>query len=152
MNTRLLAPIDIWLLPILLLIPVNALAAGYAGSKACQQCHEAQYERFTTYSKKAASWNSVAIMASDLKPDELEGCYECHTTGYGRGGFVSIERTPHLADVGCEVCHGPGLEHSASGDPALIVKRPGLDDCQACHNSERVRSFKFKPLIHSGAH
>ncbi len=132
--------------------PESAVADPYSGSKACGECHPEQYERFTTHSKKSASWNSVAIMASDLKPFELEQCYGCHTTGHGQGGFVSIEQTPQLADVGCETCHGPGGEHAASGNPAFIKKAPGLETCGKCHNPERVRSFKFKPLIYGGAH
>ncbi len=130
----------------------SAVADPYSGSRACGECHPEQYERFTSHSRKSVSWNSVAIMASDLKPFELEQCYGCHTTGHGQGGFVSIEQTPQLADVGCETCHGPGGEHAASGNPAFIKKAPGLETCGKCHNPERVRSFKFKPLIYGGAH
>jgi hypothetical protein len=25
-------------------------------------------------------------------------------------------------------------------------------DCEACHISERVKAFRYKPLIHGGAH
>jgi hypothetical protein len=25
-------------------------------------------------------------------------------------------------------------------------------DCEVCHISERVKAFKYKPLIHGGAH
>jgi len=125
----------------------------YVGSKACSQCHEKQYENFSKYSKKAHAWNSVATMKSKLKEQELKQCYECHTTGYGRkGGFVSIEATPHLADVGCESCHGPGGEHAASGDPKQIKRRPAMETCTACHNPQRVEDFNFKPLLFSGAH
>ncbi len=125
----------------------------YVGSKACSQCHEKQYENFSKYSKKAHAWDSVAIMKSKLKEQELKQCYECHTTGYGRkGGFVSKEATPHLADVGCESCHGPGGEHAASGDPKQIKRRPAVETCTACHNPQRVEDFNFKPLLFSGAH
>ncbi|MFP5222712.1 MAG: multiheme c-type cytochrome [Acidobacteriota bacterium] len=127
--------------------------AAYVGSKACSQCHEKQYENFSKYSKKFHAWNSVATMKSKLKEQELRQCYECHTTGYGRkGGFVSIEATPHLADVGCESCHGPGGAHAASGDPGQIKRRPAMEICTNCHNPQRVEDFNFKPLLFSGAH
>lgn len=87
----------------------------YVGSDACGDCHEEEYGRFQEYSKKARSWRSVEIMAPKLTPDELRECYACHTTGYGRGGFVDYASTPHLADVGCETCHGPGAAHAAEG-------------------------------------
>lgn len=127
--------------------------AGYIGSKSCSQCHEQQYKNYTAYSKKAHAWEAVAIMKPKLKENELRQCYECHTTGYGKkGGFVSKESTPDLADVGCETCHGPGAAHAASGDPKLIARRPSTQTCAQCHNSQRVQDFNFKPLIFSGAH
>lgn len=139
---------------LLLAVPcISAEDAGFVGSKVCSQCHEKEYGTFKKYSKKAHSWESVAIMRPKLKERELKQCFECHTTGYGRkGGFVSVEATPDLAEVGCETCHGPGERHAASGDPKDITRRPSTQGCTACHNKERVEDFRFKPLIYSGAH
>lgn len=123
----------------------------FVGSAACKDCHEAEYGRFRQYSKKAVSWEHVSRMMPKLTVEEQTSCYECHTTGYGKGGFVSYEKTPHLADVGCETCHGPGGEHAQTGDPATIGK-PTMATCETCHDATRVKSFGFKPLIHSGAH
>ena len=124
----------------------------YIGSKNCAPCHEDQYKSFMKHSKKAHSWNSVAIMKPKLKEHELKKCYECHTTGYNKGGFKSIESTPDLADVGCETCQGPGSEHAENQDPQSINRKPAVETCTACHSSERIQDFKFKPLIFSGAH
>lgn len=126
----------------------------YVGVNACKDCHEEQFDKFTKYSKKARSAHSVQIMASDLSQDELAQCYACHSTGYGKpGGFVSYEKTPHLGDAGCEVCHGPGKDHvDSGGDVSLIKGRVTMQDCESCHNADRVRSFNYKPLIFSGAH
>lgn len=139
------------------ILPTGASSAkvefGYVGSKACSSCHEKEYLSFSKYSKKAKSWESVAIMRAKLKDHELKQCYECHTTGYGKqGGFVSKEATPDMADVGCETCHGPGSAHAASGDPKLMTRRPTVETCTACHNPQRVEDFRFKPLLFSGAH
>ncbi len=132
---------------------LTAQGSTFIGSEACSSCHPEQYERYSRYSKKARSAQHVARMASDLKPHELAKCFECHATGYRQpGGFVSFEQTPHLANAGCEVCHGPGSLHADSGDPALIKGKLTLKDCESCHNEERVASFGFKPLIHAGAH
>lgn len=125
----------------------------YIGSKTCSQCHDKQYENYSKYSKKAHAWESIAIMKPKLKEHELKKCFECHTTGYGKkGGFVSKEATPDLADVGCETCHGPGGAHAGSGDPKLITRRPAMQTCTACHSAQRVEDFRFKPLLFSGAH
>lgn len=140
---------------VVLLFSAQAMAqdATFIGSKACGECHEEQYNSFLKRSKKATSWDSIAIMASDLKPDELESCYECHTTGHGQpGGFVSKEKTPHLADVGCETCHGPGSIHAEFGDPDDLTNTPTEETCESCHNAERVGVFDFEPMLYSGAH
>ena len=128
--------------------------AAYVGSTACKDCHAKEYDSFSKYSKKAHSSESVKIMAKKLTPEELAGCFACHTTGYGRsGGFVSFEKTPQLANAGCEVCHGPGSAHvDSGGDPALIKAKLAMSDCEGCHNAERVRSFNFKPMLFAGAH
>lgn len=128
--------------------------ARYVGSEECSMCHEQEFENFSRYAKKAKSYKSIELMASDLSPEEIEECYVCHTTGYGEpSGFKSQESTPELAHAGCEVCHGPGSEHvDMGGDPSLIKRDLELDDCTTCHNEERVRSFDFKPLLYGGAH
>jgi len=128
----------------------------YVGSAACKECHEAQYASYQANSKKAHSGKSVKLMASDLTEQELRGCFACHTTGYGQpGGFVSFEKTPQLADAGCEVCHGPGQAHMESGGETSLIKGRGkirVEDCASCHNEERVRAFGFKPTLYSGGH
>lgn len=128
----------------------------YVGSKKCADCHQAEYDNYTKFAKKSHSAKSVKLMAPKLTPEELKGCFSCHTTGYGKpGGFKSFQETPDLADAGCEVCHGPGSAHiDSGGDPSKIKgkKRLTLKDCESCHNSERVGAFNFKPLIYGGAH
>jgi hypothetical protein len=125
----------------------------YVGSSACRDCHPEEYENFMTYAKKSTSFQSIEKQMKHLTPDEIKQCYPCHTTGYGKaGGFISLEETPHLKNAGCEVCHGPGSEHARTADSASIIVNMGKKDCEVCHISERVKAFKYKPLIHGGAH
>lgn len=125
----------------------------YVGSQACAECHAKEHDAYVRFAKKAHSFKSVQIMAPKLTAEELRECYGCHTTGYGRpGGFKSLEETPRLADAGCEVCHGPGQAHAESGDPARIKRALTIKDCEACHSSERVAAFNYKPLLFGGAH
>ncbi len=134
--------------------PAKAADARYVGSGACAPCHELEFKNYTAFAKKASSYHSIKIMASDLTPGELEECYACHTTGYGKpGGFVSFEKTPELANAGCEVCHGPGSAHVDSGGDASLINRDlSIKDCETCHNQERVGAFNFKPMLFGGAH
>lgn len=139
----------------LVLAAVSAQAADkrYIGSSACGSCHQKEYNNFTTYAKKAHSWRSVEKMAPGLSGAELQECYTCHTTGYGKaGGFVSKEQTPELRDAGCEVCHGPGSAHAESGSKADIDAHPTGQICESCHTSSRVQAFNYRPLIYGGAH
>ena len=125
----------------------------FVGSLACRECHPEEYENFMTYAKKSSSFQSIEKQMRHLTPDEIKQCYPCHTTGYGQpGGFISLEETPLLKNAGCEVCHGPGSEHVRTSDPATIIGNLSKKDCEVCHISERVKAFKYKPLIHGGAH
>lgn len=125
----------------------------FVGSQVCRDCHQTQYENFMKYSKKADSFTSIKKMEKKLTPEEYRGCFECHTTGFGKkGGFISEQQTPELKDTGCEVCHGPGSLHSESEDPDDIIRKMGMETCVACHNEERVRAFDFKPMMYGGAH
>jgi len=125
----------------------------YVGSLACKSCHEKEYISFTTYAKKSKSYKSIEMMKKGLTEDDMKKCYSCHTTGYGKpGGFVSVEKTPHLKNAGCEVCHGPGSLHIQSEDFNFIEKQPTLKVCNTCHTSERITDFRYTPLIHGGGH
>lgn len=144
---------------LLLLFPLHALGTKptdenlYVGSMACRECHPEEYNNFVTYSKKSASFESIKKQMKHLTPQEIEKCYPCHTTGYGKpGGFISQEETPHLKNAGCEVCHGPGALHVKTEAPEAIIGHLSKKDCEICHISERVKVFKYKPLIHGGAH
>ncbi len=134
-------------------LAIVAYAGDYVGTKVCADCHEEEYARFVKYSKKAHSWNGIKKMLPKLNAEEQQTCFECHTTGYQKGGFVSYDKTPQFADVGCETCHGPGKGHVESeGDTELILRTPAISSCNKCHNSQRIKNFNYKPLIHSGAH
>jgi hypothetical protein len=125
----------------------------YVGSDACKTCHENEYRNFMAYAKKAISFRSIERVRKGLTDEEVKGCYTCHTTGYGKpGGFISLEKTPHLKNAGCEVCHGPGEFHISMRDSRYIKRKMKIEDCEVCHTSERVRAFRYKPMLHGGAH
>jgi hypothetical protein len=125
----------------------------YVGSNTCEPCHKEEYASFIQFAKKSKSFQSIERLEKGLSPEDLKKCYSCHTTGYGRpGGFISVEETPELKNAGCEVCHGPGGIHVITGDTDAIKRQLTREDCEACHTSERVRAFRYKPLIHGGGH
>lgn len=125
----------------------------YVGSAACKDCHPKEYRSFNAHAKKSNSFKSIERLSAELSQEEVKQCYSCHTTGYGRpGGFVSIEKTPHLKDAGCEVCHGPGSLHVKTKAPRDIKRHISPEKCSECHISDRINAFRYKPMIHGGAH
>ncbi len=125
----------------------------YVGSLSCRSCHETEYESFLIHARKSRSFVSIQKMKKGLTDDEIEECYGCHTTAYGKpGGFIDLEQTPELKNVGCEVCHGPGKLHIDTQDPARIISKVTIDVCQKCHTAERVGAFRYKPTIYAGSH
>ena len=66
-------------------------------------------------------------------------CVSCHTVGMRyESGYRSLEQTPELAAVGCEQCHGPGLNH------LINTKAPYQEifvKCEACHDHEASPKF-----------
>ena len=77
----------------------------FLGYKACKKCHIKQYKTWAE-TKHAKAFE--CLQGEDLKKPE---CLKCHTTGFGKGGFVDAEKTPKLVNVQCEQCHGSGAEH-----------------------------------------
>ena len=79
----------------------------YVGNSKCRLCHR----KFFIGRKKDLhdhSMDSLIKSGHEKNPK----CLSCHSTGYGTPtGFESMERTPRLANVQCEGCHGPGNEH-----------------------------------------
>ncbi|PXF56780.1 MAG: cytochrome C [Deltaproteobacteria bacterium] len=131
----------------------NTETPKYLGSEACKTCHQKEYRSFIKYAKKSISFESIQRVKKGLTEEEIKKCYFCHTTGYGKpSGFVSLEETPHLKNAGCEVCHGPGEFHVKKKNPKYIKRSLTMKDCEECHISERVKAFRYKPLIHGGAH
>ena len=145
----------------------------FAGVKTCKKCHRKVWK----------SWKNTPMATSFeiLKPGERAeikakagldpqkdytrdpSCLPCHTTGYGKaGGFVSIEKTPSLAGVSCEECHGAGKaynkvmkKHSRNYTEEEIL-HAGLNKdprvtCTNCHNEKSpTRKFQdpFDPQEH----
>ena len=159
---------------VLALAAVAANAAEYVGASKCKACHLKEYKSWKktlmadSFENLKAGAKADAKKKAGLDPDKDythdEGCLKCHTTGYGKpGGFVSIEKTPKLAGVQCEGCHGPGSEYSAvmkknqkewkkTGYTSADLKAIGLTipsedekGCMVCHGGDSPFNEKVDP-------
>jgi hypothetical protein len=120
----------------------------YTGSKACQICHAYEYGKWSE-KKHAAAFQTLVEVGSDKDPE----CVVCHVVGMEyETGYVSEKKTPHLKNVGCENCHGPGSEHvttlgATETDGPIMV-------CVDCHTPEHSAEYAekadwyFEQIIH----
>jgi hypothetical protein len=123
--------------------PSTAAGSGPAPSsfltfQACRPCHE---RVFSTWA------NSGHVRAMDtlkrVKKEFDSSCVSCHSTGYGKpGGFVDLYKTPLLANVQCESCHGVGREHAANPASAKMTTK-GEATCLVCHTKSNSPEFQF---------
>lgn len=159
---------------------VSAQEHAYVGTKSCKKCHIAQWRSWSE-TKMANAFETlkpgvVAERKSELGLDPQMDystdpeCVRCHVTGYGaEGGFTSIEETPDLAGVGCEMCHGPGGTYTQDGYMTLknkeykradlvavgLVHPVGEAQCVQCHNDENPipdYTFDFETKKSEGMH
>ncbi|MFQ5723006.1 MAG: cytochrome c family protein [Terriglobia bacterium] len=159
------------------LLPQTA-AAQYVGAKRCRACHLVQF-RSWEQTRMAQAFDLLkpgvaaeAKQAHNLDPDkDYRGdpaCVSCHVTGHGQpGGFVSVEKTPQLVGVQCEVCHGPGKgylkpnlmslknkDYKRSDLLAAGMVIPSAEICQNCHNEKSpfYQPFDYEARKDKGIH
>jgi hypothetical protein len=107
----------------------------FTGSLSCKRCHESAYDQWHT-SGHAHALATLKKVGSDRDPE----CVLCHVIGMEyEGGFVTEEKTPHLADVGCENCHGPGSAHILTAGEAATTQPKAA--CTKCHTPENSGGF-----------
>jgi len=111
-----------------------AEGAGFVGNKACKSCHGGIYEGWQGFGHAHAMATLIKV-GRDKDPE----CVACHTVGMRyEGGYRSMEATPELADVGCEMCHGPAKGHVADRE---VRYEEVFTSCEDCHNSEHSPAF-----------
>lgn len=116
---------------------VSGPSPKYAGSQSCQECHNPKVQT-AIHTSHYGAFNNPAFVALGGQTDV--SCLPCHSVGNGLPTGFSGFRTPNLANVQCESCHGPAGWHAAN--PEDPVSRPRVDIaspvCGGCHNSQFV--------------
>lgn len=104
---------------------------GFMGSGACAGCHGDKFDEWMTTDHA----NAYADIAN-MPPAVRQSCVVCHTIGFGQtSGFVDATSTPHLLNVGCENCHGPGGAHKyGDHDVARPAVTLAASLCGGCHD------------------
>ncbi len=121
--------------------------ASYVGSSACKECHQEDYEIWEE-TLHAEAWKTLE--KAEVDPDRYKwpvthypDCVYCHVVGYyQKTGFINPEKTPDLAGVGCEECHGAASEHVK--DPKKHKLGPvHPTKCTKCHDFEQTPDFDY---------
>ena len=147
---------------------------GFVGAAKCGECHTKAYAKWKT-SKHAHAFDSLQIGRKGEEATWVSRIYDpeclaCHVTGWDpqgvlryEGGFVSLDKTPHLAGQQCENCHGPGQRHteleeqhkknrtSVPFETVAAARREVKRDwkqaekqvCHKCHDVDNSPGFNF---------
>lgn len=102
----------------------------YVGSAKCRVCHMAEYAQWAT-TPHASALKTLIVR----RRDHHDGCVACHVVGFRQPSGYSLSRpVGDLANVGCEVCHGPGSLHARKPNVSNIVKPADRAMCtSSCH-------------------
>jgi hypothetical protein len=113
----------------------------YTGSQTCALCHD-PILRTVQDTPHAAAFTNTLFMADGGQTNG--SCLACHTVGFElTTGFVNEAKTPHLAGVQCENCHGPAANHAANPDNPAVRPRAEVASqvCGGCHTDPRHPTF-----------
>lgn len=130
----------------------------FSGAKACASCHGKEYDQWKT-TRHASAMQTLVKRNAQYNPQ----CVRCHVTGYMvDNGFREYRNTPQMANVQCEVCHGPGFQHVVERRRAQIAAKMGgrkdagttptvkmrmnfgEQSCSACHDAANDPRFDYK--------
>lgn len=133
----------------------------FVGTERCGECHTTAHDiwKETGHAKGTDDLVNPPERGSVARHFDPE-CISCHVTGWNpqefhpyQGGFVSVTKTPHMMQNGCENCHGPGSGHveAEDGDDESLqekmreeMKLPldrARDKCLECHDIDNSPDF-----------
>jgi hypothetical protein len=122
----------------------------FVGNDVCARCHQGQAQQWSG-TPHSRAWRTLVERKKDATPD----CVPCHVVGFGKpGGFVTVDVTPGMINVGCENCHGMGTNHDSGIGAA---RHPSVQEsvCRGCHDATSSPEFdfaQFRPYVdHSHA-
>jgi hypothetical protein len=123
-------------------------AGRYAGERACAACHASESTQWKS-TPHASAYKTLLDAHRHFQP----ACVSCHVVGYGaQYGYRVGDAEEPLANVQCEVCHGPGAEHAAR--PAAVRMRREVPEavCLECHTADHSDHFVYSEAIRAVRH
>ncbi|NOX55966.1 MAG: hypothetical protein GXP27_16290 [Planctomycetes bacterium] len=137
--------------------------AKFVGAERCGECHTQAFEVWESTPHSHAFESLIHGREGETDPIPRiydPECLACHVVGWKpqdvvpyRGGYVSQEKTPHLKNVQCENCHGPGSRHiqlaeeenlkAARREMRVTLETARQKLCYGCHDLDNSPGFDF---------
>ena len=131
------------------------LESPFVGNQVCAACH-AEIDTIWQKSRHAHAFATLEKKSKHFDPE----CLACHVVGLnpweapenasaedrkfeGGTGFLSLQTTPHLKNVQCESCHGPGRLHLENNKIKPANNDP-TKSCVICHQGSHSPVFNFE--------
>ncbi len=113
----------------------------YVGAEVCSACHSEEYEIWLG-GPHSKALEPLKKQGAQYDPD----CVVCHVSDYQAvDGYVSEQRTPLMAPINCEVCHGRASIHvklEGHGIDARL-RIPDPPRCVVCHDYINDPDFEY---------
>jgi 2',3'-cyclic-nucleotide 2'-phosphodiesterase (5'-nucleotidase family) len=120
----------------------------YVGAAQCAECHRMEFDQWKT-TRHATAYKTLLDAHRHYQPR----CVVCHVVGFRtRNGYKLGQPEEPLANVQCEVCHGPGGAHAAEPVSARMERTPPESTCLECHNPQHSDAFVYAEKIHLVQH
>lgn len=124
----------------------------FVGSEVCAECHKNAWKVWKEGIDGNDPKHSHAYATLQAPPKRANvprnfdpECLSCHVVGWNPqkyypydSGYMSLDATPKLINVGCENCHGPGAEHTDAEN--------GVDEDMKEEEIERLRKQQILTL------
>lgn len=118
----------------------------YFGVSKCAECHQ-PFNQSWSRTRHAGAFATLKRIGKSGDPE----CLKCHTVGFGEeGGFHSTEKTPGLADVQCEACHGSGRNHMTDFSGPMQPVTESV--CLRCHTKSQSPDFNYPAYLEKIKH
>jgi len=115
----------------------------YVGAARCAGCHRLEFDQWKT-TRHAAAYKTLLDAHRHYQPR----CVVCHVVGFRtRTGYKLGSPEEPLANVQCEVCHGPGGAHAEEPMQARMERTPPESTCLECHNPQHSDAFVYAEKI-----
>jgi len=115
----------------------------YVGAAQCAECHAAEMAQWRR-TRHATAYKTLLDRHRHFQPK----CVACHVVGYGtEHGYRLGAPEATLANVQCEVCHGPGGQHASQPAKGNITKEVPAKVCLECHTPDHSDHFVYEERL-----